>query len=435
MKKQFYLTAVMSMTLLPALAQDYLYSSVSILTTSYPASSVSGSGTWSSSTVLSNYSITIQSASNRISSVSTNLGSVADEVNATNPWESKYGEIDASTTSTIKVRSINNDSRVGEPLKDPITTTVNFATATPGENWGFMVLDIDVDQVTIRATAPDGTYYSVEEINSWFKATMKMSTNSDGTTPFYDTQTGTVVGFDYGASRQTALKVGNDVKGSAAYFEPDVPVKSLEFIFDNLQPSTASPSQRYFIAALTQAALPVNLLRFDARREDTAVILNWATASETGNRGFEVQRSADARNWEALSFVPALSEKGDSEELLAYAFTDRMPLSGQNYYRLKQVDLDGKFEYSPIRAVFIGENEPSGVQVYPNPTARFVTLSKLNGGEKIQVFDARGRLLHSRGSDGTTVDISLENYREGIYFIHVQHAGGKVSYHKVVKKE
>jgi hypothetical protein len=435
MKKHFYLAAVVTAAVFPALSQDFIYSSVSINPASFPAASVSGNGAWASPTVLSSYSISIQSASNRINSVSTNLGGAADEVNAVNPWETKYGQINPNTTSTIKVRSINNSSSTGQPLRDPITTTVNFGTATPAENWGFMVLDIDVDQVTIRATAPDGTYYSVAEINSWFKGTMRMSTNSDATTPHYDASTGTVVGFDYGAARQTTLKIGNEVEGSAAYFEPDVPVKTIEFIFDNLQPNTGTPSQRYFIAARTQASLPVNLLRFDARREETAVVLNWATASETGNEGFEVQRSADARKWEALSFVPALSENGDSEELLAYAFTDRMPLSGQNYYRLKQVDLDGKFEYSPIRAVFIGENEPSGVQVYPNPTARFVTLSKLNGGEKIQVFDARGRLLHSRGSDGTTVDISLENYREGIYFIHVQHAGGKVSYHKVVKKE
>lgn len=414
-------------------AQTYIYSTVSVNSYSDPANSVTGSGSWSAPTVLSPYTFSVTSASNRIDQVTNTLGGASAEVNATNVWETKYGEIDPSGANCIKVRSVSNESSPGASLKDSIITVVTFQNDTPAADWGFLVLDIDVDQVTIRATAPGGAYYPVSDINRWFKGTFNMSTSTSGTVPHYATATGTVVGFDYPAVRQTTLSAGNDVLGPAAYFEPDQPVKTLEFIFDNLQP-TATPSQRYIIASKDMTLLPVNLISFTAEYSGSSAVLNWVTASEEANQGFEVERSSDARNWEKIGYVASLSQSGDSEETLNYSFTDAHLLQGHNYYRLKQIDLDGSVEYSPIRVVLSDIEKSGNVMVFPNPTTNYVTLAELAGNERINVYDAQGRQVKSVESTGSTTDISLEGVKEGMYFLHVIKENGEITYHKIIKR-
>lgn len=428
----FTLAALLGAFTLQVKAQ-YIYSTVAVDGYTAPASSVSGSGSWSAPTVLSNYVFSTTSSSSRIGQVASSLGGASSEVDASNAWESKYGEIDPDAANCIKVRSVSNASSSGAPLGDPITTVVTFSSVTPTADWGFLVLDIDVDQVTIRATDAGGAYYPITDISRWFKGTLNMSSSTGSTTPWYDAAAGTVVGFDYPPVKQTTLSPGNDVNGPAAYFEPDQPVKTLEFIFDNLQP-TATPSQRYFIAAKDVSALPVNLVSFTAENAIDHALLTWLTASESFNKGFEIERSNDALTWERIGYVGSLSQNGTSDETLQYSFKDLAIMKGHNYYRLKQIDLDGTFGYSPIRVVLSDKEKAGQVMIFPNPTTDYVTLAELSGNEKIHMYDAQGRKIKSVQSTGSTTDISMDGVKEGMYFIHVIQENGEITYHKIIKR-
>ncbi|MCF8283324.1 MAG: hypothetical protein K9J45_23210, partial [Bacteroidales bacterium] len=141
--------------------------------------------------------------------------------------------------------------------------------------------------------------------------------------------------------------------------------------------------------------LPVEMVYFRAASpDDEAVELNWRTASELNNEGFDIERSNDGRHWETLGFVPG---HGTTQAEQSYAFTDERPLPGVNYYRLRQVDFDGKMEYSDIRSVMM-EGSANGIAVYPNPVKDGLLnvdfAAEQEGTATLRIFDASGKLLH-----------------------------------------
>jgi hypothetical protein len=157
------------------------------------------------------------------------------------------------------------------------------------------------------------------------------------------------------------------------------------------------------------ATLPVELLAFEARALETQNRLTWITASEENNAGFEVQRSKDAIAWEALDFVKGY---GNSLQERNYKYYDIQPLRGINYYRLKQVDNDGTFEYSNIVSVTTKAADDFAFTLYPNPTKEAFTL-ELTGNDEpfnLQLIDQLGRVVQEWNQlEGTnhTFDTSL----------------------------
>ncbi len=237
-------------------AQTYQYANFSGGTVGTPpASSITGSGSFTNPSMVPNFTFAITSSPAKINRVSYTLSS--DDMPETNPWETKYGEVTLST-SLLRVAHSTPSNMVGDPVGSPITTKITFNSATPPDFWGFMVLDIDVDQVTIRAKDASGNYYSNAEVSSWFKGVFDASTGSGASSvagavepPCWDAANATVVGSEHVSNpclRKTTLDSKSDYSGAAAYFEPDVPVSELEFINENLQ-TAIGPSQRYLIAA------------------------------------------------------------------------------------------------------------------------------------------------------------------------------------------
>jgi hypothetical protein len=187
-------------------------------------------------------------------------------------------------------------------------------------------------------------------------------------------------------------------------------------------------------AVASGSALPIELLSFSGERAGTAVQLAWRTASEINNSHFLLERSADGRSFREIANIPGA---GYSLELRNYAYTDRSPLHGINYYRLKQVDFDGSFTYSPVVSVrFDGEG---GLQVYPIPAKTEVTLLLPEGAEEeglAYLFDQNGRLVKEFALDPDTPEnrLSLLDLPAGAYVLKVQTGRAFVT-RRIVKVE
>lgn len=110
------------------------------------------------------------------------------------------------------------------------------------------------------------------------------------------------------------------------------------------------------------APLPVTLVDFNAKRVDKVIELDWATASEQNNSHFIIEKIVSNNQFTAIGKVDGA---GNSLVLLNYQFTDQNPLYGYNYYRLRQVDFDGKYSLSPV--VSVNYNFEKQLSVYPNP--------------------------------------------------------------------
>ena len=147
-------------------------------------------------------------------------------------------------------------------------------------------------------------------------------------------------------------------------------------------------------ASLDCTVLPIELLSFRADALNTMVALDWATASESGNSHFVVERSTDGEHFTAIGQVPGA---GDSFTTIEYAFSDPQPTRGVNYYRLKQVDVDGTYTYSLVEAVSFGLSITAGTP-FPNPADNAVNVNvevMIDGNLELRLHDASGRLVHT----------------------------------------
>ncbi|MGY3088662.1 hypothetical protein ACVWYF_001702 [Hymenobacter sp. UYAg731] len=164
--------------------------------------------------------------------------------------------------------------------------------------------------------------------------------------------------------------------------------------------------------------LPVELTRFEATAKGAGVNLTWATASEKNSDQFEIQRSVTGSEYATIG-----TAKGQGSTIMAheYSFVDGRPLAGTSYYRLRQVDADGTFSYSPVAAV---QTEASTkVELYPNPSANQLILPTGVGAVQYRIFNALGQLLlNGRATDNDRLDIS--SLPKGPFFLELSSATG-----------
>ncbi len=185
---------------------------------------------------------------------------------------------------------------------------------------------------------------------------------------------------------------------------------------------------------ISPISLPVELVEFNGELEEKSVRLNWRTASETNNAGFEVQRSSNGIEWDPIGFVDNLSAVV-SNGINNYNHIDPTPFAGMNYYRLKQVDQDETFDYSNV--ISINYDAPQAeVQVFPNPTNEVFYIDLDNPlGEKvtISVSDNLGREVW--GYEDTESNRKLRREvvikKPGVYFMSTR-IGSEVFHEKVV---
>ncbi|MBK6914589.1 MAG: VCBS repeat-containing protein [Ignavibacteriales bacterium] len=192
----------------------------------------------------------------------------------------------------------------------------------------------------------------------------------------------------------------------------------------------------------TNDIVPVELTTFTATAERNAVSLNWQTATETNNSGFEIERkqvgspqsSVGNQDWNQIAFVPGF---GTTTEPKSYSFTDENLSSGKYQYRLKQIDFDGTFEYSNTVEVEINSpTEFSLGQNYPNPfnpttrikyTIPSVTLSLSKGDilVSLKVFDVLGNeiatLVNEPQRPGSyEVEFNSAKLSSGVYYYQIK---------------
>ena len=122
--------------------------------------------------------------------------------------------------------------------------------------------------------------------------------------------------------------------------------------------------------------VPVNLVSFTGEKKGTINKLQWTTATEVNNTGFELQRSANGKDFSRLAFIASKAENGVSNAVLSYTFEDAKPLASINFYRLKQIDKDGRFGLSNIISLAGSKADKFDiVNLYPNPASNSINLT------------------------------------------------------------
>jgi len=206
----------------------------------------------------------------------------------------------------------------------------------------------------------------------------------------------------------------------------------------NCSPETPDPSATTSVVRPNAAAtpdqwtvnsspLPVELFGFSIYTLDKYSMINFSTASETNNSHFNIERSADARNFESIGEIKGA---GNSSKEISYAFTDERPLPGINYYRIKQMDYDGQYSYSEIRSV--RHKGISNVSITPRTTDGRVDIITELEDYSIAIYNAAGQEVKKMTGMSLDQSISIETLHAGVYFVKIN-SGSESETVRIVK--
>ncbi|NVO03450.1 MAG: T9SS type A sorting domain-containing protein [Bacteroidetes bacterium] len=166
--------------------------------------------------------------------------------------------------------------------------------------------------------------------------------------------------------------------------------------------------------------LPINLLFFDAKCINGKVKLYWSTGSEFNNDYFTLERSLDTSNF---NIIATIKGAGNSNEIIYYSYIDAEPFLQNAYYRLKQTDFDGKFEYFNMVSENC-ENESSEIFIYPNPNNGNFIVEGSDFGSEIMVYNILGEIVYKSEMKSKITEIALNGVVTGIYFVKINSSKG-----------
>ncbi len=183
-------------------------------------------------------------------------------------------------------------------------------------------------------------------------------------------------------------------------------------------------ANRFHVVFLPVNVLPVTFVSVKATKQEANINVEWKVENESNMKQYEVERSA---NGQAYTKIATLAAKGNNGSTAAYLSADTDPFTGNNYYRIKSIDINGKTSYSNIVKVVTGREAP-GISVYPNPIVNgIINLQLVNqpkGMYGVKLVDDLGRVMfsrqidHAEGSNTEQIKINA-NWAKGSYQLQV----------------
>lgn len=359
-------------------------------------------------------------------------GNVIDKINANNGTLNNGASRGTSGVSVAKGTVVSQTvSTAGQVAFGASNVTVDFTSvSSPGVNDEFVVYQLqeapynniagvdnttdnywiikqfgsqtfEIDQVTF--TIPSGGNISATDEAT--PANLKLYKRSDNS-----------MDADWGGSVFASAQSASNTTKQIVFGSTTVPANGLNM-------TTLS---EFVIGGTNTSQLPIELLSFEAKRSETnskEVLLQWATLTEEYNAGFEIEMSQDGEHYRKVNFVKGA---GNSNSVNNYQLVVNNISAA--YYRLKQMDTDGKYSYSPVRFVE-GSKVQLSLSSFPNPTQGQVNL-KLNNSPKNVVLEIQNMqgttVLTARGNLAQVnqqLNQHLQRWTNGVYFLNLKSEG------------
>lgn len=170
------------------------------------------------------------------------------------------------------------------------------------------------------------------------------------------------------------------------------------------------------------ALLPLTWLSFTATKQNQAALLKWATAQEQNTQDFILQHSANGKNWTAIGTLQAA---GNSSSTRNYSYIHSSPVTGINYYRILQTDLDNQSSYSAIRMLrFTKTDEP--FTIFGNPVTNNMLTVQINEATSLALYTADGKLLWNENVNAGIKTIGMSRYAKGTYLLKAKNVIQKI---------
>ena len=199
------------------------------------------------------------------------------------------------------------------------------------------------------------------------------------------------------------------------------------YVGGNFTTAGGKVANSFAIYHTQQTTLPVRLVSYTAKAEGNYAKLQWQTANEQNNKGFEIWRGGDTSTGSIGEFVKigevsALVTR--NTQPITYNFTDKKPLNGNNYYKLVQIDNNGTATDLGIRTVTFNF-QPLTFNLYPNPAQNQLNISIAQAGEILKIYNIQGKKVVQQQLNQTQNSIDITSLPAGVYFYHYGKQTGK----------
>jgi hypothetical protein len=166
------------------------------------------------------------------------------------------------------------------------------------------------------------------------------------------------------------------------------------------------------------STLPVLFNSFYATKNNNNVVLNWSTAMEHNNKNFEVQRSFDGSNWTVIAIMLGA---GNSNNLQQYSYTDKNMTASVAYYRIRQVDIDGKYEYSTVKTIRANETTAVAKIYASGNTVNIEFNQEVKNPVTVRIIDMNGRVIAQKNNQQASyrLTININNHITGMYIVQL----------------
>lgn len=231
-----------------------------------------------------------------------------------------------------------------------------------------------------------------------------------------------VYGSDSIKMRANAIGLANklDTIVGGDHYAPTIPANTALAIAD---------AAAFFQPIVCNIVLPVTLTSFTVENSSCTASLKWQTASESKSGRYEVEVSTDGSKFMKVGVVNSKNSSTGADYSYSYK-----GFSGTAFFRLKMVDVDGSYTYSPIQKL----NQSCGstvIQVYPNPAKEQTLVTGLKAGQQVQLLNAQGQKLWMKKATGSAMQVPLAAFTSGLYLVQVADADGKIINNSKLMKE
>ena len=363
----------------------------------------------------------------------TEIGWEITQVNGTTVYNDFT--IRMGTTSSMALTDWESGlETVFTPQAVNVTTGYNMHTLTNAYDWdgsSNLVVEICFNNLSLGYTYNSYTPYETTGYNSvlYYRSDGAVACNATSYTasdkrPVTKFRTCDVVvdlnNYDFSWTPASTLTDGNISNPSLH------PVYTTTYNLETTDVLTGCRSTDETTLIVLPNPFPVELLFFEAEADDRSkqVDISWATLSETNNDHFIIQRSKDGRDWEEIIEVQGA---GTSVSEIRYSTEDRNPHHGVSYYRLKQVNDDGKTTHSSIRAVTFD----LPYLFAPNPSSGMISVNADEySNSELEIIDMQGKLVFSQQISGLT-RVNLSNLPDGVYILKVR-TGDMINFDRLI---
>ena len=179
------------------------------------------------------------------------------------------------------------------------------------------------------------------------------------------------------------------------------------------------------------STLPVTFNSLTVAKAGNNIIVKWSTSQEFNNNNFEVQRSFDGNSWTVISIVMGMGTSGTATQ---YAYTDKTMKAPVAYYRIRQVDIDGQFEYSAIK-VISGSETIKAAKIYAaGNNIQIEFQAGLKNNLAVRLFNMNGQLIAQQNYQQSSYNIAMKNINvnKGIYIVQVTDGQGWMESAKII---